>query len=379
MIRSFADPEADAFRASLRAWLARELSGSSSAEQGLRTEEEQVALRKEWDRKLFAAGYAGLAWPREFGGTAAGPIVETIFYEESAAMGAPEGFGKIGRVMAGPMIIAYGTDEQRARFLPRMLDGTEVWCMGYSEPGAGSDLAAVSTTAVREGDHYRITGRKIWTSYAHHSDRCLLLVRTSRELPRYKNLSYLLPDMHQPGIEVKPIITAAGDHHFNEVVFDGAIATIDERLGPENGGWELFRGGLAMGRGATVAMVHYIEVRGLCQVLLDCCAASRPDGSGKETAQHLMVQVDLVRWQVMRVAEMEACAIDARPARTVLKLYWSELWQDVVACGLKLRCPRHRDFWRYHYIRAKGNVIAGGTSDIQRSTIAGRVLLRDRD
>lgn len=327
-ITSFSDPAAAEFRADLRTWLAREIP---SAVGGFRTEEQQVALRKEWDRKLFAAGYAGLGWPREFGGTAAGPIVETIFYEESASMGAPEGFGKIGRVMAGPMIIAYGTDEQRARFLPRMLDGSEIWCMGYSEPGAGSDLAAVSTTAVRDGDRYRISGRKIWTSYAHHADRCLLLVRTSRELPRYQNISYLLPDMHQPGITVNPIITAAGDHHFNEVVFDDAIATVDERLGPENGGWELFRGGLAMGRGATVAMVHFIEMRQLCQVLLDCCAAGHKTAGAKEAADHLMVQVDLVRWQVMRVAEMEACGIDARSARIVLKLYWSELWQEIPA------------------------------------------------
>jgi alkylation response protein AidB-like acyl-CoA dehydrogenase len=256
-----------------------------------------------------------------------------------------------------------------------MLDGSEVWCMGYSEPGAGSDLAAVSTTAVREGDHYRITGRKIWTSYAHHADRCLLIVKSSRDLPRHHNISYLLPDMHQPGIQVNPIITAAGDHHFNEVVFDGAIATRDERLGPENEGWALFRGGLAMGRGATVAMTHYIEVRSIGQILLDCCAAA--DHPVRRSAESLMVQVDLIRWQVMRVAEMDASGLDSRAARTVLKLTWTELWQDIVEFGLKLRCPRHRDYWRYQYIRAKGHVIAGGTSDIQRSTIAGRVLLRD--
>jgi alkylation response protein AidB-like acyl-CoA dehydrogenase len=255
-----------------------------------------------------------------------------------------------------------------------MLDGSEIWCMGYSEPGAGSDLAAVSTMAVRDGDHYRITGRKIWTSYAHHADRCLLIVKTSRELPRYHNITYLLPEMHQPGIQINPIITAAGDHHFTEVVFDGAIATVDERLGPENEGWALFRGGLAMGRGATVAMTHYIEMRGMCQVLLDHCAI---EGPVTQTAQSLMTQVDLIRWQVMRVAEMDANAIDSRAARTVLKLYWTELWQDVVELGLKIGCARHRDFWRYQYIRAKGHVIAGGTSDIQRSTIAGRVLLRD--
>lgn len=164
------------------------------------TEDEQVELRGTWDRKLFEDGYAGLSWPVRYGGAGAGIVQETIFHEEMARAHAPEGLGRIGRVMAGPMIIASGTDAQRARFLPRILDGSEIWCLGFSEPHAGSDLTAITTTATRDGDRLVVRGRKTWTSHAHLSDRCVLLARTSIDRPRRENISIFLLNMRKEGI-----------------------------------------------------------------------------------------------------------------------------------------------------------------------------------
>ncbi|HLK13611.1 MAG TPA: acyl-CoA dehydrogenase family protein, partial [Fimbriimonadaceae bacterium] len=179
MISSFSEPAAERFRGEVRAWLDKNWPLDQRNGGDLLTEDEQIEIRRHWDRKLYEAGYAGLSWPREHGGSSAGPVADAILYEELAFAHAPEGLGRIGRVMAGPLIMAYGTTAQRERFLPRILDGTEIWCLGYSEPGAGSDLASIATSAVRDGDGYAISGRKIWTSHAHYADRCVLLAKSS--------------------------------------------------------------------------------------------------------------------------------------------------------------------------------------------------------
>ena len=177
-------------------------------------------------------------------------------------------------------------DAQRARFLPRMLDGSEIWCLGFSEPHAGSDLAAITTTATRDGERYfACAAARSGSSYAHLADRCVLLARSSTERPRHENISIFLLNMRQPGVQVTPIITAAGDHHFNEVTFDGAVATEDERLGPEHEGWAVFRNALQFERGGAVALNQYIEMCRECDLLRTCCAGRSHIPGAAERAQ----------------------------------------------------------------------------------------------
>ncbi len=374
-VKSFADAKAEAFRQGVRDWLARSLPADWRADELHFSEDDQVELRRSWDRTLFEAGYAGLSWPVRFGGAGVGPVIETIFLEEVARAHAPEGLGRIGRVMAGPMIMASGTDAQRARFLPRMLDGSEIWCLGFSEPHAGSDLAAITTTATRDGERYLVRGRKIWTSYAHLADRCVLLARSSTDRPRHENISILLLNMRQPGVQVTPIITAAGDHHFNEVTFDGAVAIEDERLGQEHEGWAVFRNALQFERGGAVALNQYIEMCRECDLLQSCCVARSHGPGAAERAQSFNDRVELIRWHIMRMIELEENDRAARPAQLVLKLYWTELWQELTQFGAEISCARHRSFWRYQYLQARASTIYGGTSEIQRNTIA-RYALR---
>lgn len=372
MVNSFSDPGAGAFRAEVRVWvkgaLTPELKGVSEL-----VEDEQTELRRAWGRMLYEAGYAGLSWPKEFGGRGEGIVLETILFEELAAAGAPEGLGRIGRVMVGPIIMAEGTKEQQAKYLPGILSGKEIWCLGFSEPEAGSDLPAIKTRVRREGSGYLVKGRKIWTSHAHHADRCLLLTRSSPDKPSHDGMTMLLIDMHQPGVIVSPIITAAGDHHFNEVLFEDAYVSDEDRLGAEDDGWRVFRACLSFERGGAVALNHYLDMRRQCDVLLECCARESALPGAPKRAKSLSTAVELVRWHVMRVCEMEAQGQPSRSTQNVLKLYFSELWQQLTNFGLGCGCAEHRQFWQYQYLRSRAGTIYAGTSEIQRSMIARRL------
>lgn len=377
-ITSFAHPEAEAFRVQVRKWLNDSLPTDWRALEVTLSEDEMMDIRRDWDKTLYAAGYAGLSWPTKFGGRDAGPVLDVIFHEELARAHAPEGLGRIGRIMAGPLIMRYGTDDQRERFLPPILEGRQVWCLGYSEPHAGSDLAAATTTAVWDGDVYQLHGRKVWTSHAHYADRCVLLARSSLDRPRYSNMTMFLLDLHQPGIDVSPIITAAGDHHFNEVTFDGAVIAAEDRLGPEHEGWAVFRGSLAFERGVAPALNHYIEMCRELDVLTDCCVHATPDPAANQFTQSLSIEIELIRWHILRVTELDSNERDSHTARMVLKLYWSELWQRLTDFGLRLACRQHLSYWRYQYLQSRAATIYAGTSEIQRNTIARRVLAQQQ-
>src|SRR3989454_8229837 len=193
-----------------------------------------------WQRMLHDAGYAGIDWPREFGGRGATPTEHLIFLEETERAGAPYvGVNFVGLLHAGPTLIAEANDEQRARHLPRILRGEEVWCQGFSEPGAGSDLAALTTKAVRDGDHYVVTGQKIWTSFAQVADSMELLVRTDPEAPKHRGITWLILSMDSPGIEIQPLRTIAGSTEFSQVFLDGVRVPVENRVGEENDGWRV--------------------------------------------------------------------------------------------------------------------------------------------
>ena len=231
-------PDEKRFRDEFRAWLAANVpeewagGGTGSEERA-----EYVKYLREWQRKLYDGGWAGISWPKEFGGRGATLMEQAIFQEELARAGAPPLVGTIGLSLVGPTIIALGTAEQKARYLPKILSGEEIWCQGFSEPNAGSDVAAVGTKAARDGDEFIINGQKIWTSFAQMADWCLLLVRTDGEAPKHKGLTCLLADMHAEGVAVRPLRQMSGDSGFNEVFFSNVRVPVVQVLGEVNKGW----------------------------------------------------------------------------------------------------------------------------------------------
>src|SRR3954454_19790972 len=232
----------ETFRAELRAWLEANLDDETRAAgrpDGTVDSGDQVDVLRRWQHKLADAGYAAIAWPKEYGGRGAGVLEQVIHAEEMDRARAPYDLNPIGMSNIAPSIMTWGTEEQKTEFLPRMLRGDDIWCQGFSEPEAGSDLASLRTTAVRDGDHYIVNGQKVWTTLAHLANWCELLVRTDPDAPKHRGISAFLIDMTLPEIEVRPLRTMTGDHEFNEVFFDDVRVPASAMLGPENEGWRV--------------------------------------------------------------------------------------------------------------------------------------------
>jgi alkylation response protein AidB-like acyl-CoA dehydrogenase len=377
MLHTLAGPAAGSYRDRLREWLetAIPLQWRQRDEHPLTIDAEHE-LRRHWGRRLFAAGYAGLTWPREFGGQGLGPIEEFILYDELARADAPESLDTIGKYLAGPAIIHRGSDAQREKYLRKILSGDEIWCEGYSEPGAGSDLAAASTVAKPIEGGYRITGRKIWTSFAAVADRCYLLAKTSPTLPRRHNLSVLLLDMHQPSVQVRPIKQISGAAYFNEVVFDGARVEAADRLGPENAGWELvgMTGPFRRVRFVRDGLRHYSELRDLAARFRECAQQHCPADGSVARADRFVERVELYRWHLMRLTELQANERDWFGPASVIRYTGTELSQQITEAGLALACPRDGAYWRLRYLDRRSATISGGSVQIQRNVVSTAVL-----
>src|SRR5215471_17285645 len=226
----------ESFRAELRGWLAANITDEFREKRHM-TFQEKVAVRRAWQKHLFEAGWIGIGWPKAYGGRGASLMQEAIYNEEMARAHAPVPANVIGLNMAGPTILAVGTSEQKARYLPKILSGEEIWCQGFSEPNAGSDVASLQTRAVREGDHFVVNGQKVWTSYGYVADFCILLVRTDFEVPKHKGLSYLIVDMKSPGVSTKPLVQMTGEAEFAELFFDNVRVPVTNLVGQLNQGW----------------------------------------------------------------------------------------------------------------------------------------------
>jgi alkylation response protein AidB-like acyl-CoA dehydrogenase len=371
----FDDDTAVRFRGEVREWTQSALPSSWAAVRGVRLPAEQsLEMRRLWDKLQRDGGYAGLSWPTEYGGRGLGVIEECIFYEEAARAGAPDTLNFVGMDLVGPAIIAAGTDEQKEKYLPKILSGEELWCEGFSEPAAGSDLAAVTTTAYREenSDEFLVTGQKVWTTFAHLADRCYLLCRSSKDAPRRANLSILLINMHQPGIEVRGIRQITGDCEFNEVFFDNARAPISDLLGEENKGWSLasLAGGVRNERRAFDALRRRVAIE---ELLREYC---RSASNAKEIAiaAELRGESDVLEWHIRRCIELSANAQDPTRSSSILRIVWTQLWQKIVLAGIQLSDGKNEDYWRHEFLYSRYVTIAGGTSQIQRNIIADRVL-----
>ena len=257
----FADvPEDAAFRREFRAWLDANLTDDLKVEdaqdQRVSPDRETLERRRAWQKKMHAAGWIGIAWPKDYGGRGAGFMQQVIFDEEYFRARAPILPGTVGMNLLGPTLIHWGTEEQKKRYLPKILSCDEIWCQGYSEPGAGSDLASLRTRAIDRGDHFLVNGQKVWTSGAHFADWCFLLVRTDPDKPKHHGISYLLVDMKTPGIEVRPLVLLNGHRHFNEVFFEDVVVPKENLVGPLNEGWKVTTTTLMFERGGAGGRDH---------------------------------------------------------------------------------------------------------------------------
>jgi len=377
--------EDEQFRAELRAWLDAEVPvhgpppppGDWAARRAYDTA---------WQRKLYDAGYAGVAWPREFGGRGLPVTQQLVYLEEYARAGAPYvSVNFVGLMHAGPTLIAEGTDEQRAFHLPKILRGESVWCQGFSEPQAGSDLASLQTNARRVGDEYVVNGQKIWSTRAHVADYCELLVRTDPDAPKHRGITWLILDMHQPGVEVRPMRTIDGESHFCEIFLTDARVPVRGRVGAENDGWRVTNVTLRFERGTAFAQ-HIITLRSQLRSLV--AHAQRLTAWGdpglREQVGRLEAHVDAL-WRITQrgITEAEATGTPA-PSGSAVKLRFSELSQEITDLTMRVAgraalggvrdggldgAEAARDYlWSLQY------TIAAGTSQIQRNLIAERIL-----
>jgi hypothetical protein len=303
--KSLDSDDAAAFRDRVRAWVTSAVPQrwTRRASEPL-SEHEADELRRDWSSALWEGGFAGIAWPVEFGGSGLGPVEEFIFFEECARAGAPDAVDVNGKYLAGPAIMAYGTDHQKERYLEPILRGTEFWCEGFSEPGAGSDLASASVRAEPAEGGFTITGQKTWTSYAHLADKCYLLAKSSKTKPRHHNLSLFLLDMKRPGVVISPIRQISGKLGFSDVFFDSAFVSESDLLGELNEGWHLAGlTGFRKLRHAREGLRRYVLIRQLADryggCLRTCAAAPR----GNPDPATLLGQAELLKWHVHRICE----------------------------------------------------------------------------
>ena len=380
------------FRAEARRWLVENLppGWGTPAFAKPRTQAENVAFSRGWQRQLFEGGFAGLDWPREYGGRGAGVAESLIWWEEYARAEAPNLIQlSVGTSLVGPTLIAHGKPWQRERFLAPILRGEEIWCQGFSEPNAGSDLAALRTRGELRGGEIVVTGQKIWTSFAQHADWCILVVRTDPDSSRHRGLSFLLVDMRSPGITVRPLREMTGADWFNEVFFDGVRVPAENLVGELHRGWDVVLTTLSVERGSSAAHARLeVEVARLLEL------AKRTPYQGAAASQHPRIRAALAELAAgVRILRVTAWRNAARleetgqpgPEGSILKLAWSELDQRakelaVEILGLAGLVPEgdplaaEAGYWAHELLWSRASTIYAGTSEIQRNIIAQRAL-----
>ena len=377
-------PEDRAFREEARGWLTEQLEGPFAHVRfrgGPGEEDEEFEGRVEWEKAMGAAGWTGITWPKEYGGRAVPLSQQVIFYQEYARAGGPGRVGHIGEGLVAPTILAFGSEEQKQRFLPGIKQGTELWCQGYSEPSAGSDLANVQTRARLEGDEWIIDGQKVWTSLAHNSDWCFVICKTEPDAPRYRNLSFLLVPMNQPGVTVKPIVQLSGTSEFNEVFFDGARTPAANVVGGAGNGWKVAMGLLAFERGASTLGQQI----GFESEFKEILAAARENGAAKDPVMRQKLAQAWIELQLVRlnaVTNLEEGT--TRPGLAAInKLCWAtwhrnagELAMEVMGADAELCAEPPYKLTRFQsrFLFSRSDTIYGGTNEIQRNIIAEQAL-----
>jgi alkylation response protein AidB-like acyl-CoA dehydrogenase len=352
-------PDEAAFRAEVRAWLKANLPAGDP---------------REWSRKMFDAGYAGLTWPTEYGGRSAPYTHQAIVLEEFARAEAPQHMGVIGIGMAGPTIMAHGTEEQKRRYLSKILSAEEIWCQGFSEPGAGSDLSAVRTSIAPQNGGFVVNGQKVWSSFAHVADHCILVGRSDPESERHAGLTYVIVDMHAPGVEVRPLRQITGEAEFNEIFFSDVEVPGENLLGEIGGGWQVAMTTLLHERGTlgfALSGVLDVQVRRLV-------ALAKRKGADDPIIRDRIAQ-EWIELQALRLTNARSLTALVQtgipgPEGSGAKLHWSEQNQRLTKLAMEILDGEDDSYWRHQQLRSRGNTIEAGTSEILRNIIAERVL-----
>ncbi|MBI3301399.1 MAG: acyl-CoA dehydrogenase, partial [Deltaproteobacteria bacterium] len=380
-------PEQEAFRTEVRRWLEAylppDLCVDDARDERVAPDRETFEQRRAWQKTMHAAGWVGIAWPKQYGGCGASLIEQVIFDEEYTRARAPVLPGYSGVALCGPTLMQWGTEEQRQRFLPRILSGDDIWCQGYSEPGAGSDLASLQTRAVDMGDFFVVNGQKVWTSGAQYADWIFMLVRTDPHAPKHQGISYLLVEMRTPGITVRPLVLMNGHAHFNEVFFEDVRVPKANLVGPQNEGWKVAVTTLMFERTVAGGGNYAEQVRRLAalarQVLIDGRPAWEQAWVRQKLAQ-LIIEGESLKYTRLRGLTRQLKGQPPGPEGSILKLCGSELGVRIAQFASELLgahaivneptemvpdAPR----WFNRVLSARQYTIAGGTSEIQRNII----------
>jgi alkylation response protein AidB-like acyl-CoA dehydrogenase len=377
-------PESEAFRAEFRAWLDEHLTDelrSPLFRNALGPDGDGLEVLREWNHTLADAGYAAIAWPPEWGGRGAGVMDQVVYAEEMHRAKAPGTLNPIGLSNIAPAIIEHGTDEQKRTLLPRMLRGDDIWCQGFSEPNAGSDLASLTTSAVLDGDCWVVNGQKTWNTFGHLANWCELLVRTDPSVPKHTGITCLLVDMTLPGIEVRPLATITGEPEFNEIFFTDVRVPTTATLGVVNEGWRVAMTTLAYERG-QVAKLH-LGTRAKIRRLIDE-ASTVPLGDGRVATDDPVLRQKLARvylaGELLKLISDRAISGELHgramgPEGSIAKLLWSETEQRVVEVASDVLGPDALSGpWARDRVYSRALTIAGGTTQVNKNIVAQRIL-----
>ena len=385
-------PEQDAFRAEIRDWLTANLDPAlcvdDPKDERVAPDRETFEKRRIWQRTMYAGGWVGIAWPTEYGGRGAGLLEQVIFDEEYTNAHAPVLPGYSGIALCGPTLMHWGTDAQKERFLKRILNGDDVWCQGYSEPGAGSDLAGLQTKAVAEGDDFIINGQKVWTSGAQYADWIFMLVRTDPDAPKHRGISYMLVNMKTPGVTVRPLVLMNGHSHFNEVFFEDVRVPKANLVGPLNQGWKVAMTTLMFERAYAGVGNYDDQIGRLVELSQQVHIDGEPAWEQSWVRQQLTrfhIESQALKYTRLRGLTKLLKGLPPGPEGSMLKLCGSELGIDIAAFASELLAgaaiteqatdivpdaPR----WFNRVLSARQYTIAGGTSEIQKNIMGERVL-----
>jgi alkylation response protein AidB-like acyl-CoA dehydrogenase len=370
-------PDEAAFRSEVKAWIEANLPDELRG--GRLGERRFEQLGRDWSRRLHDAGYAGLTWPKEYGGAGAPYSYQAILLEEFALAEAPGHIGVIGLGMAGPTIIAHGTEQQKSRYLAKILSADEIWCQGFSEPGAGSDLASVRTRADLRDGNFVLNGQKVWSSFAHLADWCILVARSDPESERHAGLTYLIVDMHAPGVEVRPLRQITGEAEFNEIFFTDVEVPSENVVGEIGDGWAVAMTTLLHERGTLgFALTGALDVAVRKLIALARNRGVDDPGLLDRVAREWIELQALKLTNYRALSQLMQTGIPG-PEGSVAKLHWSESNQRLTKLALEILGPEAQvvdsdGAWQYQQLRSRGNTIEAGTSEILRNIIAERVL-----
>jgi alkylation response protein AidB-like acyl-CoA dehydrogenase len=366
-------PEEEGFRDEVRAWL--EANHPGPTPEG--DDQARFEFEREWQGRLHEGGWAGISWPKEYGGRGASLIEQAIFAAEMARSKAPRPANVLGLVMGGPVVIAHGSEEQKERFLEPILSAEEIWCQGFSEPESGSDLASLKTRAVQENGGWRVTGQKVWTTFAHEAKWCMLLARSDPDAPKHKGLTYFILDMDQDAVDVRPLRQITGEAEFNEIFIEDARVPDENVVGGVGNGWmvgitTLMHERAGLGAASAVSLrreldelIALIRERGLSE-----------DPVIRDRVARLQISAEALRLGGLRTLTQTMRTGIPGPEGSLAKWQWAEANQELTELATEVLGSEglERNGWSYRFLRARANSIEGGTTEVMKNIIAERVL-----